>query len=83
MVMPCSRSARRPSVSKDKSTSPVPRLALACCTASIWSSKICLVSYSKRPINVLLPSSTLPAVVNRSRSMSKYPEVSSFICLFS
>jgi hypothetical protein len=32
-----------------------------------WSSKIALVSYSRRPISVLLPSSTLPAVMKRSR----------------
>ena len=36
------------------------------------SSKIDLESYNKRPINVLFPSSTLPAVVKRSKSIFKY-----------
>ena len=36
-----------------------------------WSSKICCVSYSKRPISVDLPSSTLPQVMNRSNSLSR------------
>ena len=33
-----------------------------------WSSKIPFESWSSRPISVLLPSSTEPAVENRSRS---------------
>src|SRR4029077_16642519 len=35
-------------------------------TAASWSSKIARVSCSRRPISVLLPSSTLPAVMKRS-----------------
>jgi hypothetical protein len=31
-------------------------------TDASWSARIALVSYSSRPISVLLPSSTLPAV---------------------
>ena len=34
-----------------------------------WSSNKRLLSYSKRPISVLLPSSTLPQVMKRSRSL--------------
>jgi hypothetical protein len=45
----------------------VARLARA--TASNWSSKMTLESYNKRPIKVLLPSSTLPAVLKRSNSI--------------
>jgi hypothetical protein len=47
-----------------------PRSLLECSSCSIWSWKICLLSNSMRPIRVLLPSSTLPAVVKRSRSRS-------------
>src|SRR5436305_5481555 len=69
MVMPCSRSARRPSVSRARSSAPCPpRRSLASATCSSWSSNTCLASYSRRPIRVLLPSSTEPAVVKRSRS---------------
>ena len=39
-------------------------------TASSWSSKIALESSSSRPIRVDLPSSTEPAVANRSRVVS-------------
>src|SRR4051812_830959 len=66
MVMPCSRSASRPSVSRDRSISSCPRFHEARCTAASWSSKIARVSCSSRPISVLLPSSTLPAVMKRS-----------------
>src|SRR5438445_2882676 len=67
--MPCSRSARRPSVSSARSSAPDPPLrSLACATCASWSSNTCLVSYSSRPISVLLPSSTAPAVVKRSKS---------------
>ena len=38
-------------------------------TDSSWSSKICLVSSSRRPMSVLLPSSTDPAVAKRSISL--------------
>src|SRR6476646_7534389 len=72
--MPCSRSARRPSVSRARSSAPSPpRRSLASATCSSWSSNTCLESYSSRPINVLLPSSTEPAVVKRSRSSVTSP----------
>ncbi|ESY71585.1 hypothetical protein X743_20730 [Mesorhizobium sp. LNHC252B00] len=35
-------------------------------SAASWSSKICLVSESRRPISVDLPSSTEPQVRKRS-----------------
>src|SRR5712671_3426698 len=70
MVMPCSRSASRPSVSRDRSRSSWPRLLEARATAASWSSKMARVSCSSRPISVLLPSSTLPAVMNRSTPRS-------------
>src|SRR5256885_11694226 len=70
MVMPCSRSASSPSVSSDKSRSSCPRLLEARATAASWSSKIARVSCSSRPISVLLPSSTLPAVMKRSTPRS-------------
>src|SRR4051794_35165298 len=60
--MPCSRSARRPSVSSDRSGASLPRALLVTETASIWSSKIAFESYSRRPMSVDLPSSTEPAV---------------------
>src|ERR1700719_4761445 len=67
--MPCSRSARRPSVSSARSSAPAPpRRSLASATCSSWSSKTCSESYSRPAISVLLPSSTAPAVVKRSRS---------------
>src|SRR3954454_21561262 len=65
--MPCSRSARRPSVSSDRSTWPLPlRRRLALATWSSWSSSTALESKSSRPISVDLPSSTDPAVARRS-----------------
>src|SRR5882762_7510546 len=66
MVMPCSRSASRPSVSSDRSSSAAPRRSDARSTAASWSSWIARASYSRRPMSVLLPSSTLPAVANLS-----------------
>src|SRR5438128_7189530 len=72
--MPCSRSARRPSVSSARSSAPDPPLrSLACATCSSWSSNTCFESYSRRPISVLLPSSTAPAVVKRRRSSVTAP----------
>src|SRR5580698_5954201 len=59
--MPCSRSARRPSVTKDRSTSPSPRRSDAVSIA---------VSRSMR---VLFPSSTDPIVAKRRRSMVSTP----------
>ena len=69
MVMPCSRSAARPSTSSAKSMSPpcVPTFFESASSAASWSSKIIFESYSRRPISVLLPSSTLPQVMKRSR----------------
>ena len=60
MVMPCSRSADRPSVSSARSVTP------ARCTPARWSCSTALLSTSRRPINVLLPSSTLPQVMKRN-----------------
>ena len=40
-------------------------------TASSWSVKIAFESYSSRPMSVDLPSSTLPAVASRRRSMPR------------
>src|SRR5213083_122287 len=70
MVMPCSRSASSPSVSNDKSRSFCPRLLEARATAASWSSNMERVSCSSRPISVLLPSSTLPAVMKRNTPKS-------------
>ena len=44
MVMPCSRSARNPSVSSDKSVSALPRRMLVRRIDSSWSSKIAFES---------------------------------------
>src|SRR3977135_741429 len=68
--MPCSRSASSPSVSNDKSRSSCPRLLEARATAASWSSKMARVSCSSRPISVLLPSSTLPALMKRKTPRS-------------
>src|SRR3954451_15603473 len=38
---------------------------------SSWSTRICFVSKSSRPISVDLPSSTEPAVTRRSSSVSR------------
>src|SRR3954469_6896426 len=61
--MPCSRSARRPSVRRERSRAPSRP-----CRSSSWSARIALASWSSRPISVDLPSSTEPAVARRSRS---------------
>ena len=61
MVMPCSRSARSPSDSAARSATPSSSV-----TASRWSSGRLSVSCISRPISVLLPSSTEPAVAIRS-----------------
>src|SRR4051794_38338849 len=64
--MPCSRSARRPSVSSERSIVPFPlRRRLASSTCSSWSVSTDLESKSRRPISVDLPSSTDPAVARR------------------
>src|SRR3954464_13985403 len=64
MVMPCSRSASRPSVKSERSSSGPPRRTDARSTAASWSSWMTRRSYNSLPISVLLPSSTLPAVAN-------------------
>src|SRR3954471_18042418 len=61
--MPCSRSARSPSVRRERSSAPSRP-----CRSSSWSARIALASWSRRPISVDLPSSTEPAVARRSRS---------------
>src|SRR4051812_6798072 len=61
--MPCSRSARRPSVRRDRSSAPSRP-----CRSSSWSARIAFASCRRRPISVDLPSSTEPAVARRSRS---------------
>src|SRR3954449_4611981 len=61
--MPCSRSARRPSVRRERSRAPSRPWR-----SSSWSARIALASWSRRPISVDLPSSTEPAVARRSRS---------------
>src|ERR1700722_14343085 len=71
--MTCSRSARRQSVTKDRSTSPRPRRSDAVSMAVNWSSKSCRVSNRSRPMRVLFPSSTDPMVANRRRSMVSTP----------
>src|SRR5439155_22567576 len=73
IVTPCSRSARNPSVSSARLVYSSPRDREVASTASSWSVKIDLESYSSRPISVDLPSSTEPAVANRSRSTSEVP----------
>ena len=69
MVIPCSRSAIKPSVNKDKSKKSKPLRLEALSKASILSLVIEFVSYNKRPIKVLLPSSTEPAVAIRNISI--------------
>src|SRR4051812_26841003 len=61
--MPCSRSARRPSVRRERSRAPSRP-----CRSSSWSARIALASCRRRPMSVDLPSSTEPAVARRSRS---------------
>src|SRR3954454_20647617 len=65
MVMPCSRSAFRPSVKSEKSIGPALRCLDAFSTETIWSSYTDFESWSSLPISVLFPSSTLPAVQMR------------------
>src|SRR5215467_6235264 len=65
MVMPCSRSASRPSVRSERSMPSWPRFCDARATAASWSSNTARVSCKRRPISVLFPSSTLPAVMKR------------------
>ena len=67
MVIPCSRSAFNPSVKSEKSMRPTPRFFDAVFTECTWSSYTDCESCSIRPISVLLPSSTLPAVQMRRR----------------
>src|SRR5215207_4391594 len=69
MVIPCSRSALRPSVNSEKSIGPATRFFEAFSTDATWSSYTDCESYSSRPISVLFPSSTLPAVQMRSRPL--------------
>ena len=59
----------RPSTSSAKSISSpcVPHLRLSASIAASWSSNSIFDSYSSRPMSVLLPSSTLPQVMKRSR----------------
>src|SRR4051794_1229877 len=71
--MPCSRSARSPSVSSARFMPSSPRSFVECSSASSVSSKICFESYSNRPMSVDLPSSTDPAVAKRSSSISRCP----------
>src|SRR4051794_15972757 len=73
IVMPCSRSARRPSVSRARSGTSWPRERLVASTALSWSSKIAFESYSRRPMSVDLPSSTEPAVAMRSNALIDTP----------
>src|SRR5882724_4464432 len=72
MVIPCSRSARNPSVSKEKSTGPVERLMRLFLMEASWSSYTVLESCNSLPIKVDLPSSTLPAVVKRNNSLFRF-----------
>ena len=69
IVMPCSRSARRPSVRRARFVCSAPIASLDRSTASSWSSKIDFESRRRRPMRVDLPSSTEPAVAKRSRSI--------------
>src|SRR3954451_16288302 len=64
--MPCSRSARRPSVSSARSSPSTLRSS----TWASWSASTALASYRSRPISVDLPSSTLPAVASLKRSIA-------------
>src|SRR5919204_770697 len=64
--MPCSRSARRPSVSSARSVYSSPRRRDVSSTCSSWSANTCFESNSRRPMSVLFPSSTEPAVAMRS-----------------
>ena len=72
MVIPCSRSAARPSTKSAKSISSpcVPNLEESFCNADSWSSKIIFDSYRSLPMRVDLPSSTEPQVIKRSVSLT-------------
>src|SRR4029079_10023782 len=80
--MPCSLSALSPSVSRARSILPSSRLRLCFSRASSWSVRMFLLSKSKRPIRVLLPSSTLPAVINRKRSINVDLEITILFSVF-
>src|SRR5450631_973512 len=71
--MPCSRSARSPSVTRARLVSDKPNRCEERSTASRLSSNSDLVSYSRRPIIVDLPSSTEPAVENLTSSLIALP----------
>src|SRR5579884_2399262 len=71
IVIPCSRSARRPSVSSARSTYSLPRRRETSSMCASWSTKICFVSYRRRPISVDLPSSTEPQVTRRRSSVER------------
>ena len=68
--MPCSRSARSPSVTSARSRWASPRRSLHSCRCASWSVWSALASKSRRPMSVLFPSSTLPAVAQRSGGSS-------------
>src|SRR5207253_2436576 len=51
-------------------TYPTPRRFDVSSMCSIWSTKICFVTSSSRPISVALPSSTEPHVTMRRRSVA-------------
>src|SRR5215831_13722949 len=72
IVIPCSRSARRPSVRSARSTYSLPRRRETSSMCSSWSTKICFVSKSSRPISVDLPSSTEPQVTRRRSSVESW-----------
>src|SRR6188472_1205036 len=69
IVIPCSRSARRPSVRRARFTYPSPRRSLVASTCSSWSTMTCFESKSSRPSRVDLPSSTEPHVTRRRSSV--------------
>src|SRR5664279_1241431 len=88
--MPCSRSASRPSVRSERSMALASaewpagrpeRRSVARAIAASWSARMPRLSNSSRPMSVLLPSSTLPAVMKRStpRSSSSSGGVRAFI----
>ncbi len=69
MVIPCSRSAARPSVRSERSIS-APASWVALRAASSWSVYTEPLSKSKRPMSVDLPSSTEPTATKRRSSLS-------------
>ena len=72
IVMPCSLSAAKPSTSNAKSISSpcVPTFFESAFKDDNWSSKSICDSYNILPINVDLPSSTEPHVMNLRRLFS-------------